>query len=196
MRSRIDLRMVGEEGQRVARVLDLLQADHAAEFAFALAAAAHVETQHDVAELAEHLGRLHRIRRGLVAAEPVQHDEGGAPLARPHPARDMHDPRQLESGGRKGDGLFGHRHGLRGGRKAAGDFIELTRGWKQGFCHAFRSSGRCRSSRQMQERACSGPGWPELAATRISRQGPARAGSRRPGRFRSLTCHRRIGAAD
>src|SRR5262249_16330420 len=45
----IDRGMLGEKGERVARVLDLLEADHAAELAFALAAAAHVETQHDVA---------------------------------------------------------------------------------------------------------------------------------------------------
>ena len=117
---RVDRRMVGKEGQRAARVLDLLQADHAAEFTLALAAAAHVETQHDIAELAEHLGGLHRIRRGLVAAEPMQHDEGGASLARPHSVRDMHHARQLKSSGRKGDGLFGHRHGLRVGGKAVG----------------------------------------------------------------------------
>jgi hypothetical protein len=50
----------------------------------------------------------------------MQHDEGGAPLARPYPVRDMRDARQLKSGGRKGDGLFGHRHDLRVGKKAAG----------------------------------------------------------------------------
>src|SRR5262249_59136762 len=44
----IDRGVPGEEGQRVARVLDLLQADHAAEFALAVAAAAHVEAQHHV----------------------------------------------------------------------------------------------------------------------------------------------------
>src|SRR4029079_13913328 len=95
--------------------LCLCEVTHASDCASPLAAAAHIETKNDVAELAEHLGWLHRIRRGLVAAEPVQHDEGGAPLARPHTARDMHDPRQLEPGGWKGDGVFGHRHGLRGG---------------------------------------------------------------------------------
>src|SRR5260370_1039680 len=58
----IDGGVLGEEGERVARVLDLLQADHAAEFALAVAAAAHVETQHHVAELVEHLGGLHGVR--------------------------------------------------------------------------------------------------------------------------------------
>jgi len=28
--------------------------------------------------------------------------------------------------------------------KRAGDFIELTRGWKQGFCRGFSSAERCR----------------------------------------------------
>src|SRR4029079_7340753 len=139
------------------------------EFAFALAAAAHIETKNDVAELAEHLGWLHRIRRSLVAAEPVRHDEGGTPLARPHPARDMHDPRQLESGGWKGDSLFGHQNGLRGGRKRRATFFHLTRGGRGGR----RSFSACggggvggffpplpaprRSSRKMQEPACSDP---------------------------------------
>ncbi len=111
----IDRGMPGEEGERAAGVLDLVEADHATEFALALAAAAHVEAQHDVAELAQHLGRLHGVRGGLVAAEAVQHQKGGAPLSRPHPGRDMHDARELESRGRKGDGFFGHRHGLHDG---------------------------------------------------------------------------------
>src|SRR5262245_18394955 len=49
-------RMLGEPGQRVAGVIDLLEADHAAGFALAIAAAAHAEAQDDVTELAEHLG--------------------------------------------------------------------------------------------------------------------------------------------
>src|SRR5262249_53848278 len=52
----IDRGVAGEEGQRAARVLDLLQADHAAEFALAVAAAAHIEAQHHVTKLAQHLG--------------------------------------------------------------------------------------------------------------------------------------------
>src|SRR5262249_60744971 len=51
----IDRGVAGEEGQRAARVLDLLQADHAAEFALAVAAAAHGEAQHHVTTRAEHL---------------------------------------------------------------------------------------------------------------------------------------------
>src|SRR5262249_43148795 len=104
----IDREMPGEEGQRATRVLDLLQADHAAEFTLAVAAAAHVEAQHHVTQLAEHLGGLHGIRGGLVAAETVQHQEGAAPLGWPQPARDMHHARELEAGGRDDDGFFGH----------------------------------------------------------------------------------------
>src|SRR5262245_14155730 len=106
---RIDRRMLGEEAQRAARILDLLEADHPPELAFALAATAHVEAQHDIAELAQHLGRLHGVGGGLVAAEAVQHQEGGAPFARSYPARHMHDAGELQPGGRKGDGFFGHR---------------------------------------------------------------------------------------
>src|SRR5262245_3198197 len=94
----IDRRMLGEEAERAARVLDLLEADHSPELAFALAAAAHVEAQHDIAELIQDLGRLHRIGGGLVAAEAVQHQEGGAPFARSHPARHMHDTGELQAG--------------------------------------------------------------------------------------------------
>jgi hypothetical protein len=107
----VDRGMAREKAERAAGVLDLFQADDAAGLAFALAAAAHVEAQHDVAEIAQHLGRLHRVRRGLVAAEAVQHQEGGAPLARAQPARDMHDAGNLETGGGKGDGFFRHRQG-------------------------------------------------------------------------------------
>src|SRR5262249_13672483 len=95
----IDRRMLGEEAERAPGVLDLLETDHAAEFALGLAAPAHVEAQHYVAELAEHLGRLHRVRRGLVAAEAVQHQEGGAAFSRQHPARDVHDAGNLQAGG-------------------------------------------------------------------------------------------------
>src|SRR5262249_9807108 len=105
--------MLSEEAERVARVPDRLQADHAAEFALAVAAPAHVETQHDVTQLAQHLGGLHGVRGGLVAAETVQHQEGAAPLGRPRGARDVHHARELETGGRDGDGFFGHRRDLR-----------------------------------------------------------------------------------
>src|SRR5262249_22652020 len=53
----INGRMLREEAERIAGILDLLQADHAAELALAVAATAHAETQNDVAELAQHLGR-------------------------------------------------------------------------------------------------------------------------------------------
>src|SRR5215475_12828331 len=47
---RIDRRMLRQEGERVSGVLDLLETDHAPELALAVAAAAHAETQRDVAE--------------------------------------------------------------------------------------------------------------------------------------------------
>src|SRR5215469_5883016 len=142
--------MLGEEGERVARVLDLLQADHAAEFALAVAAAAHVEAQHNVTQVAEHLGGLHGVRGGLVAAETVQHEEGAAPLGRPQSARDVHHARELETGGGDGNGFFGHRRGLRWGRDR--DCIGTAPGWKMDC----RTSGEPMKAsslrRQMQQR--------------------------------------------
>ena len=104
----IDRGMLGEKRQRIARVLDLLEADYAAELAFALAAAAHVEAQHDVAEFAEHLGGRHGVGGGLVAAEAVQHQKRAAPLGGAHSGRQVHHAGELEPGGGKGDGLLGH----------------------------------------------------------------------------------------
>ena len=46
---------------RRAGVLDLFEADDAAELALALAAAAHIEAQRDIAELVEHAGGLHHV---------------------------------------------------------------------------------------------------------------------------------------
>src|SRR5579863_9230648 len=50
----IDGGMTAEEIKRVAQVLDLFEADDAPKLAFALAAAAHIEAQRDIAEVAEH----------------------------------------------------------------------------------------------------------------------------------------------
>ena len=46
----LDFRSAGEKRHRAFGVLDLLQADDLAAHAFAVAAAAHVETQRDIAE--------------------------------------------------------------------------------------------------------------------------------------------------
>jgi hypothetical protein len=54
----IDGGMLCKERQRIAEVLNLFETDDAAELAFALAAAAHVKPQRDVAEFAEHSCRL------------------------------------------------------------------------------------------------------------------------------------------
>ena len=110
---RIDRGMLRQERQCAARILDLFETDDAAEFALAVAAAAHVEAQHHVAEIAQNLGRRHGIGGGLVAAEAVQHEEGAATLRRLEPARHMHHAGELETRGREGNRLFGHGHGLR-----------------------------------------------------------------------------------
>ena len=82
-----DVRMLGEEGERVARRLHLLQADQIAARALALAAARHVEAQRDVAELLEHLAGLEHVARTRIAAEAVHDDEGRPALAGLHAVR-------------------------------------------------------------------------------------------------------------
>ena len=54
--------MAGEEEERIAEVLDLFEADDAAELAFAFAAAAHVEALRDIAELVQYPHRLQNTR--------------------------------------------------------------------------------------------------------------------------------------
>src|SRR5207248_3699221 len=73
------------------RVLDLLEADHPSARTLALAAAAHVEAQRDVAERGEELGDDPGSAVVLVAAEAVQHHEGGTALARLHVGRKVED---------------------------------------------------------------------------------------------------------
>src|SRR4029077_8465780 len=81
---RVDGGMMAEKIERVAGVLDLLEADDPAELALALAAAAHVETQGDEAEFIEHPRRRDAGRAFVVGAKAVQHQERRALLGRPH----------------------------------------------------------------------------------------------------------------
>ena len=106
-------RGLGQERQRAAGILDLLEADQVAALALAVAAAAHVEAERDIAEVVEHLGGLQHVRGFVVAAEAVQHQEGGAPLAGLDAVRDPHGAGELEARGWDGDGLLGHRQVLR-----------------------------------------------------------------------------------
>ena len=68
---RIDGGMRGKKGQCIAKILDLFETDHAAEFTFALAAPAHVETQCDIAEIVKHTGWLQHIAAVRIRAEAV-----------------------------------------------------------------------------------------------------------------------------
>src|SRR4029078_2199179 len=92
----LDVRILGEEGQRVARRLHLLEADQIAARAFALAAARHVDAKRDVAELLEHLAGLEHVGRSRVAAEAVHDDEGRAAFARLHAIRHANGAGELE----------------------------------------------------------------------------------------------------
>src|SRR5208282_2439836 len=104
----IDGGMLAEEIERTAGILDLFEADDAAELALALAAAAHVEAQRDIAELAEHFGRRNRGRTVAVGAEAVQHQKRGAALGRLQPVGHANDAVQAQTRRLKADHLFLH----------------------------------------------------------------------------------------
>ena len=72
----IDGRMLRQDIERVAEIFHLFEADDAAELAFALTAAAHIEAHGDIAELAQDPRRLQHIIAFAVGAEAVEHDEG------------------------------------------------------------------------------------------------------------------------
>src|SRR4029079_19516145 len=92
----LDVRILGEEGQRVARRLHLLEADQIAARAFALAAARPVDAKRDVANLLEHLAGFEHVGRTRVAAEAVHDDEGRAAFARLHAVRHADGAGELE----------------------------------------------------------------------------------------------------
>src|SRR5690606_13936516 len=99
------------------------EADDVAALALALAAAAEVETQRDIAELGEKLRRRFGRAGILAGAEAVQHEEGRAAPAGLQVVGRGDDTRQLEAGGREGDGCF---HGVRlAGRRL---FLVVYRG--------------------------------------------------------------------
>src|SRR5262249_25644733 len=105
---RIDIGILRKERQRVACRLHLIEADQEALLAFALAAAGHVETHADVAELLEHRGRPHDVLGAHAAAEAMQYDEGGTLLAWLHGVRYADDAREREAFRFERDFLFGH----------------------------------------------------------------------------------------
>ena len=104
----IDGRMMAEKIERVAEILDLLEADDAAELALALAAAAHVEAQRDIAELAEHPRRSQHVRALAVGAETVQHQKRRAALGRLQALGHTEHAVQAQARRLKTDDLFFH----------------------------------------------------------------------------------------
>src|SRR5688572_10349047 len=64
--------MGGEECQRISRIGNLVETNHAASLAFAFSATSHVETKCNVAKALEHLARTHDVSCGLVASEPME----------------------------------------------------------------------------------------------------------------------------
>jgi hypothetical protein len=64
-----------EKRQCVLRVLDLIEADDASELAITVTATAHIETKNDIAPIAQHPRRTHRIARTAVTTEAMQDNE-------------------------------------------------------------------------------------------------------------------------
>jgi hypothetical protein len=103
-----DIRILGEKGQRVARGLDLLEANEISARAFAFAAARHVDAQGDVAEILEHLAGLEHVGRTRVAAEAMHDDEGWALFTGLHTVRHPHRAGEFECTRLKRDFGLGH----------------------------------------------------------------------------------------
>src|SRR5262249_6190680 len=103
-----DRRMLRQEAQRAAGILDLFEANHTAMFALAIAAAAHVEAQRDIAVVSKGLCGPHHIRGTLVAAEAMQHQERGPAFPCLDPVRNVHNAGEAQAGGGNGHVLFTH----------------------------------------------------------------------------------------
>ena len=104
----VDGGMLGEKRQRIGQILNLLEADDAAELAFALAAAAHVEAQRDIAEFAQDPRRLQYVVAFAIRAKAVQHQKGSATLRRRQTFRQAEHAVQAQARGLKIDNLFFH----------------------------------------------------------------------------------------
>src|SRR5207244_7169765 len=94
------------ERERALRVLDLLHADHAAARALTLAAAAHVEPERRVSELVEQLRGRRAPAAVLAAAEPVQDQKRGPPLAGGAALGQVEHPGELQAVGFERHPLF------------------------------------------------------------------------------------------
>src|SRR5262249_18382980 len=104
----VDRWMLRQPCERVAGILDLLEADHPAELALAVTTAAHAEAQRDIAEDVEHLAGRQHVRGILVAAKAMQHQEGGALLPGFDVVGNAHGGGQAQTGGWNAHVLFGH----------------------------------------------------------------------------------------
>jgi len=73
----------------VLGVLDLVETDDASELTIAVTAAPHIEAQHDVAPIAQHLRRAYGIARAAVTAEAMKNDKRGPLFSFLEVVRDM-----------------------------------------------------------------------------------------------------------
>src|SRR5262249_51516824 len=104
----VDVRMLRQQRERVARRRYLVGAEQEALLALALAAAGHVEAHADITEFFEHRGRSHHVVGGHAAAEAVQDDEPRPLLVRLHALRHADDAGEFQALGCEADALLGH----------------------------------------------------------------------------------------
>ena len=94
---RLHLGAGGEKAHGRFGVFDLLQANHAAARALAVAATAHVKAQRHIAELFKQRRCHYRYAAIFIAAKAVQHHDGGALFTRLHVIGQMQHPGQTQT---------------------------------------------------------------------------------------------------
>src|SRR6202012_479231 len=100
--------MFGKERQRAAEIFNLLEADDAAELAFALAASAHVETQRHVAQRIEHSRWIDDAFGIAIATEAMQHEKTCPAVAGPQARWNTQCAVKPTARGREGNSFFVH----------------------------------------------------------------------------------------
>ena len=93
----INLFALGDEGQGILGIGNLVKAANLATRAFALAATAEIDAERTIAHILDHPRDKFDMRLVLGAHKAVQHDEGWQFLARLAPCRNVQHARQLEA---------------------------------------------------------------------------------------------------
>src|SRR5438093_12620057 len=100
--------MAGEECQRVSRIGNLVEANHAAALALAFSAAPHIETERDVAEILQHFAWPQHVTGSFVAPKSMQDNECGPPLVGFYVIREADNTGKKQPSGCKCDAFFWH----------------------------------------------------------------------------------------